>query len=86
LGLDALLVTLIVKLPMTTTTAIINQNLAKEVSCMIGVAQQRVFKLAAFAFAPLSLAEFEGTYTANISAVSSTVNCGVSFPTLVWQY
>ena len=28
---------------------------------------------------------FEG-YTANISAVLSTVNCGVTFPTVIWQY
>ena len=25
-------------------------------------------------------------YTANISAVLSTVNCGVTFPTVIWQY
>ena len=24
--------------------------------------------------------------TANISAVLSTVNCGVTFPTVIWQY
>ena len=30
--------------------------------------------------------QFLNTYTANISAVPSTVNCGAMFPTLVWQY
>ena len=25
-------------------------------------------------------------YTANISAVPSTVNCRVTFPTVIWQY
>ena len=28
----------------------------------------------------------QGYYTANISAVLSTVNCGVTFPTVIWQY
>ena len=25
-------------------------------------------------------------YTENISAVPSTVNCGIMFPTVIWQY
>ena len=27
----------------------------------------------------------ESLYTANISVVPSTVNCGVTFPTVIWQ-
>ena len=32
------------------------------------------------------LGEVVVEYTANISAVPSTVNCGVTFPTVIWQY
>ena len=37
-------------------------------------------------YIPVKYQQCSFWYTANISAVPSTVNCGVTFPTVIWQY